>query len=238
MQWWEKDSDLYEDLKKNLLDFPALIMSIELNRAVVLTGEWHVYGKERLITTYNVRIVLPSDFPKGVPLVYEVGGVIPQDADHHINPDGTACLFAPPERWEKWPEGASIAVFLNGPVRDFFFSQAFYERTGQWPFGEWSHGDVGVIEYYFEKLGTSSFTILEGLVQLSQYHSPSRQWRCPCGNNKRYKECHWRLMEPLIKGLPRSEWEYLKSLITIVNSEAEKTKNKRSSRSLQRPLRP
>ena len=211
MEWWQK-AELYSALQNEVTGFTFLTQEIE-GENVVLRGIWPVYGQSELIESYSIKIVLPKDYPIGVPKIYELEGKIPRIPDRHINYDGSACIFSPPERWEKWPIGSGIDTLLDGPVKDYFFSQAYFERTGKWPFGEWAHGDAGVLQYYIDRLKVLSLKELMELVLLSQYSSPSRQWRCPCGSQKRYRDCHWVYMKPLVAALPKDEWDYLAKLL-------------------------
>lgn len=216
MQWWKENPNLYEKFLGEIKEFPFLNVSIE-DDFVIIRGQWPVYGKETLITEYSIKIEIPESYPKEVPKVYELEEEIPREPDHHMNEDGTACLFSPPERWEKWPLGSGINTLLSGPIKEYFFSQAYHKRTNKWPFGEWAHGDAGVIEYYFDRLKMRSLNSLKGFIKLSPYNHPTRQWKCPCGSKKRYIKCHWVLMEPLVKSLPRKEWIYIDNLLKNIS---------------------
>ncbi|WP_127718245.1 hypothetical protein [Halobacteriovorax sp. HLS] len=217
MKWWKEDSQLYASFKNELAAFPFLELNLE-NGKNIIRGLWPVFGESKLITKYSIKIEIPDDYPKSVPLVYELEGKIPRIPDRHINYDNTCCLFAPPERWEQWPLGTGIDVLLSGAVKQFFFSQAYFNRTGEWPFGEWLHGDVGVVQFYFERLNISSIQKLKQLLIAYPYRTPPRGWNCPCGSHRPYEDCHWKYMKPLIDILPEEEWKYLIKVLTGIKS--------------------
>lgn len=214
MVWWEENEDAFRSFREELEDFPLLNYDIDGNKTVVVSGDWQVFGKENLITTYNIQIKIPDDFPIGVPSVYEIGGKLEKKPDNHFNDhDNSACLFARPERYEKWPLGSGIRDFLNQPVKEFFFSQAYHERTGKWPFGDWDHYDVGIIQYYLDRLHLKDEEVLADMIDYVFYEKPARQWRCKCGSKKRLKDCHWTYIKKLNDFLPEEEWTILKKLL-------------------------
>jgi hypothetical protein len=166
-------------------------------------GAIHVQGQLRLvegvreIDRYDVAVIARASYPRRVPEVYETAGRIPRDAEHHMYSDGSACLFAPGERWRHWPRGCGLRDFLDGPVRSFFIGQALFERTGTWAFGQRSHGAIGVLESYQELVGTRDpATLLRYVEVLSR--RKLRPWTmCPCGSGRPMNACHFRKVADL-----------------------------------------
>jgi hypothetical protein len=213
MAWWRENPKAFEAFKFELLDFPSLSLNIENDKAI-LVGKWPVYGARKLVSEFDIRIEIPNDYPETPPLVFEVSNKIPKIVDRHFSPtDQSACLFARPERWEKWPQGAGIARFLDGPVKEFFFSQAYFDLEGKWPFGEWSHGDKGIIEFFIDRLELESIQELEKILDLLTPAEPPRQWKCVCKKRGRYRVCHWPKVQKLQLILPAAEWDYLRGIL-------------------------
>ena len=203
--WWKKSPAEFERFTRELEDFESLGYQIE-GEQITISGTWAVLGANTLIRRYEIKIILPSDFPWSPPLVFEVGGRIPRDMKFHVNiTDGSACLFARPERFEKCPPGSGIREFLNGPVKEFFFSQAYRNLSGTWPFDEWSHGDEGILEYYASRLGTGDIAVLHDLLKLVLLPRLHRQWRCPCNSSKRVTACHAERIRELAKAIHPEE---------------------------------
>lgn len=205
LMWWCNDNTEFERFKSEISDFDFFNYWIENDR-VIIEGCWPVYGKTSHIRNYKIRIVMPDDFPNTPPTVFEVGEEIPKSPEYHFNiSDNSACLFARPERFKVWPPGAGIKDFINGPVRAFFFSQAFKGLTGKWPFGEWSHGNDGIVEFYAHSLDVTSLIVIKEMLELALEHKIFRQWKCPCGSGKRVISCHEEKISTLSKILPYFE---------------------------------
>lgn len=210
--WWKRTPSLLQEVQIALLQYPKLALR-RTGDAYSIQGEWDVFGASKFIRSFQIRMQIPDDYPQGVPRVFEIGGEIPPIPDRHINPDRTACLFAPPQRWEKWPPNLGMKEFLEGPVREFFFSQAYFELEKKWPFGEWQHGNVGVVEYYLLKLELKTVDQLRELLRYLSYSSAARQWKCPCDHSKRLKQCHWGKFLELRNFIPAQDWEELKKIL-------------------------
>ncbi len=171
-------------------EYPALHVKREQFHSLLITGTFPVYGACcDVIDRFQVRIELPHSYPKDLPVVKETGGRIPWTDDRHINPDGTACVMMPEERYRVWPIGSNLRDFLNGPLRNFFLGQLARERGEPWPFGEWSHGDLGFLEFVHNELGTTDRDlVVRFMLVVSQDQMRSRS-RCPCRSGRSIRDC-------------------------------------------------
>lgn len=205
------------ELRESLcLELPTLRVSQPAGRTLVC-GRLPVLAHDGTeIDNYQVEIELDKNHPKSPPVVREVGGRIPHTVDRH-NPSGTACLFVPEEEWQFWDESTSLVEFIkDGPVRDFFFSQTYFEETGTWPFGERAHGLAGRVDYYLELLQTNSLQqVLRFLKLLASSRIP-KGTLCYCGKLKRLSECHLEKILDIRDKIPRQRARYLlKKLMAI-----------------------
>ncbi len=172
---------------------------------VLVRGTLPITHEGEELDRYAVEIVLLADYPDILPLVFEVGGRVPRDADHHINREtGEACLFLPDERWRVCPPGIGFLEFLSGPVRDFFLGQSVFQRTGEWPFGQRPHGAAGIREYYSELIGTSDLTVILGYLWCLSRPALKGHWPCPCGRGKRLRDCQRSQLEDLRSKIPQA----------------------------------
>ena len=188
--WHHADPGLFETLVKAVrAHYPDLTVCVEQDR-VRVRGPFALMDSLFQVDSYEIDIELPTDFPEGVPLLKEVAGRIPRDADHHVNPDGSACLFVSGERWRYWPRGSSFIDFLNGPVISFLVGQALVERGEPWPFGERSHGGNGVLEAYSEMLGISDPGVVTDYLRVLARAKLRRHRGCPCGSGRPIRDCH------------------------------------------------
>jgi len=83
-------------------------------------------------------------------------------------------------------------------VIPYLYSYSYKCTYGYLPFGELSHGWLGVLEYYKDLFDINDErTILRLLKTLAQdkYKAHSR---CPCGSRKRMRDCHGNLFKKLI----------------------------------------
>jgi SEC-C motif len=146
---------------------------------------------------------LLASYPDALPLVFEVGGRVPRDADHHVNREtGEACLFVPDERWKVAPPGMTFLDLLNGPVRNFLLGQSLFRLTGEWPFGQRSHAAAGIREYYSELLGTDDVNVIVRYVECLSRATLKGHWPCPCGSGKRLRDCHRAQVDELRTKIP------------------------------------
>lgn len=138
---------------------------------------------------YDISIVLPRSYPRELPVVREVGGRIPWIADRHVEADGKACVMIPEDRWQFFPNEASIIEFIEVPVANYFLSQSYFEEHNEWPLGEWKHGWDGVIQYYRWLIGTENdLTVYRFLYVLSRQEL-KLYLECPCGSGQKIKRC-------------------------------------------------
>ncbi|KUO40384.1 MAG: hypothetical protein AVW05_03720 [Hadesarchaea archaeon DG-33] len=195
--WHKLDPTLLERMKSEVQSVFSNLHFYPAKDRVFIRGSFPVIHEGKILDRYSIEIELPRNYPESLPIVREVGGRIPQTADRHINPTGEACLFLPDERWKVCHPGSSLLDFLNGPVRNFFVGQSLVELGQPWPFGEWSHASVGIIEYYAELLGTKDLaTILRYLDYLSKPKIKGH-WKCPCGSGRRLRNCHFEELKDL-----------------------------------------
>ena len=144
-------------------------------------------GKE--IDRYQVRIMLPDDYPDALPIVFEVGERVPRIVDRHINPNGSACVMLPDDRWRCFPHGARFRQFLDGPVHQYLVSQSLVDLGKPWPFGQWSHGVQGRLEYYQWLFGTSDIGVVARTLRILAKVDFKPHATCPCGSGRRIRDC-------------------------------------------------
>ena len=166
---------------------------------VVAEGELIVASPNCPDERFDVRIEVSPDFPESEPRVFEIGKQIPHTVDRHIEDTGTCCTGVY-EEWLVESEDHSFSAFLCGPVDRFFFSQVWFELTkrlhgkGEWPFGERSHGLIGIIEGYTTAIGIEfdpeNAAPLFAHLRLLERKNAKGHVQCPCGSGKRLRDCH------------------------------------------------
>jgi len=161
---------------------------------------------------YQISVEFPDDYPQSLPLVREVGGRKERTAskwslnggimDLHYNTvagavQGSACLCAKALEGIYLPrESRTIARFIEKLVLPFFCNQSYFEATGTWLNGEYSHGVMGIWEAYADILGVADRQlIMATLDMLAEKRTVKGHWLCLCGSGRRVRDCHPSLLE-------------------------------------------
>ncbi len=186
------------------------------------------YHEYRIIDKYEVIIIVPSDYPARMPFVSETGGRIPFIAnkyrlkdirDIHWTKENGACLCVRQEEKIKLPPGSNLVYFLENLVVPYFYGLSFFEERGRWPWREYSHGGLGLLEYYAEDPLEQTKESIEKLTPIftgdkenwkkyrAQLMSPSANKICICGSKQPFSDCRhglaWRGLVRLHQDLKR-----------------------------------
>jgi len=186
------------------VEFPYLHIGVR-DTHTMLAGDLPIVLDGRVIDSFAIEVVIPPDGTReAVPVVREVGGRIPWDADRHVYTDGRACLFIEAEYWFKHPGGMDLPEFLRGPVTSYFVGQLSYEQDKRWPFGERSHGAQGVVDFYAPLVGSRDPRVIKQFVEMIVAKKMRSTWQCPCGSGHRLRGCHGDAVRTLRNRIKRS----------------------------------
>jgi hypothetical protein len=101
-----------------------------------LAGHFDVCIKERKDASISA---LPALFVGGL-------NAIP---DRHFNPtDTSACLCSPFEEQEFLTPALDFRRYFEQLIIPFLYGQVFYSAEGHWPWFEYGHGAIGLLESY------------------------------------------------------------------------------------------
>ena len=161
------------------------------NDDIILKGTIITTGPFGPFDSFKILAVIFDGFPLVEPFVWETGGRIEPIEDMHISPEQKICCLGVWEEWLIRAPDHSFESFLIGPCHSFFVSQSEFERTGDWPLGSRSHGRKGVVESFSDLLGVEKndelvkdYLAILSLRQIKGHHY------CPCGSEKRLRNCH------------------------------------------------
>jgi len=187
----------------------------------------HQYGAMVRTDRFSIQVSAQNPNSSRLPALREVGGrsrVIVlkhrfEDvrAVHQNLIDGTACVCVKQEEIKRFPRGTSLLAFLDQLAIPYLFGLSYVEEFGKWPWGEYSHGGLGLLEFYADDAGQIS---KEGFAEVlaalradsnwsdyqRQLKKPSAKRACICGSGKAFGKCHhnaWRGLKNLISGLGR-----------------------------------
>lgn len=184
------------------------------------------YHGYRIIDDFDSKIDILSDYPESLPLVYEVGGRAKKVAkkwgvedlrDIHFNPhNGTLCLCVKQEEKAKFPPSATFIDFVEDLVIPYFYGLVYFEENGKWPWKEYSHGTLGLLEYHAENSTGANVDEIRKVAVFIQADIINRkrirqhlqnwedEWLCLCGSKNLFSDCHqlaWRGLKKLKKDI-------------------------------------
>ncbi|MHB0914598.1 MAG: hypothetical protein ACYC5A_04240 [Thermoleophilia bacterium] len=241
ISWYKRKPKLYESEQLTLnKHFPTLMFVEEGNRVYVsgkLPLKDNIEGED-IEDVWDIEIDFPFDYPFSLPEVREVGGRIKKSTlgdRHFFSNDGTACLCYKSEwRYFFTPGKSDVKVLLNDLVIPFFYGQSYFDKTGDWPFGEYSHDAPGMIQFYSRRLKEDDpITILGCIRILENKGTVKGHWMCPCGSSKKIRDCHPKLQQELsdMKGyvFPENAKEDILRLQTYIEkTETEKERRQQN----------
>lgn len=178
------ESTMLEDL---LVHQPLMRLHGVNERFYILRGSLNLYDPTGAVqAAFPIEIAVPSNFPNSPPVIREVGGLIPQIADRHINArDATCCIQLPVEFYKRRPK--TLREYVDGPVTSYFLAQLYYESFKEWPNGERAHGVQGLREYCREELASEDLVLIRGMVKVIQrWLAHPKDERCPVAAIEEY----------------------------------------------------
>lgn len=167
---------------------------------------------EVITDRYRIAIGIPEGYPDKIPVLSEIGGRtkevaekynLPNLLDLHRNPrNNSACVCVKQEEKIRFPTGSNLMTFLNDLVIPYLYGLSYYNRHGKWaPWGEYSHGCLGLLEFYAYDTHDLSIEDVEKYAPdfkidkaWKEYHKqlrkPSPKRACVCGSGKEFEKCH------------------------------------------------
>ncbi len=142
--------------------------------------------------SYYIRIHIPSEFPRAIPEVKELGEKIPRNGNFHINPGSdTICLGSPLRLLREIAENRSLSGFAERCLVPYFFAVTRKIRTGSdFVFGELKHGENGIVEEegsYFGVKERAKVRLIFELLGIKKRNA--NKLPCPCGCGFRLGQC-------------------------------------------------
>ena len=170
---------------------------------ILYPGDEDVTGGLLLRGAFDVSIEErgnDEDSPSRLPALHIAG--ITKNANRHISPDGSACLCSPFAEKDFYAPEFVFRTYFEQLVIPFLYGQMFYEREKGWPWEDYSHGNLGVLEAY--KPASNRADVEECLRQLrrdggtwarvravlKQHRVISDSTPCICKWRHRMAKCH------------------------------------------------
>lgn len=189
------DLALYEQFKDLNLMFPKL----SLEKGII--GLWSVQGDLHFSASfsgcqiddqYSIKMVIPENYSALLPKVHETTNRIPRDFHHYQ--DDSLCLGIPIAVRYKFQKDPTLVGFVCNCVIPYLYSFSYKTKFGKLPFGELSHGALGIFEYYKDLFDVQDHRRIIKLIQILAENNYQGHARCPCGSGKRIRACHGKLL--------------------------------------------
>ena len=165
-------------------------------QGIIMSGTYYLnchYNDVPLFDEYEIKILIPWEFPLSLPSVWETGNKIPREtAFGHFLDDGRLCLGASCDLISCVTQEPTISHYICTLLDSYLYSSSYFIKYGMTPdFGERSHGLKGLIEAYKERYDVSDERLLTILLFYLAKLQPYRgHLQCPCCSGKKFRECH------------------------------------------------
>ena len=87
------------------------------------------------------------------------------------------------------------------------YTYKYYENYGVYPFGERSHGRYGDLEYLKELFNIDNVIPLLNIILFLATSKYRGHCMCPCGSNKRLRNCHGDIFQKIINAGLQNEFK-------------------------------
>lgn len=168
-------------------------------------------GGLRLVGKFNIRIEERADKSLSkLPALY-LQEVSPIPDRHFGQRDFSACLCSPLEEGDFLVPEFQFKKYFEQLVIPFLYGQVFYTAESHWPWAEYQHGGVGLLQSYFKFDGVITKVLVE---EFLSYLKTDRNWLsiknilfltrpskqgCACGSGSKFKNCHPEALKGLIR---------------------------------------
>lgn len=192
------EETLEPQIAQLLIDYPNLVVVQSTQHFVRLYGSilvYRSYNGYTLHKTYALEIVIPigSD---DLPFVIDVGRQISQTYKHYYPQNGKLCLETDSRIRIRFISGFDLSVWMREFVESYYFSYEYYERYNEFPFGERSHGQLGILQTYMDLLKTKDAAEAYRLISYINDQAYRGHNLCPCNSNLKLRNCHGQYILP------------------------------------------
>lgn len=171
--------------------YPAMEVMHADSCSVQLHGRLHIHRSYQgfvLNRTYTVDIHIPLNSNQ-LPFVIDTEGAISPTYPHRY-PDGVLCLETDAQIRMRFIDGFDLSAWVFEFVEVYYLSYEYYNRYGEFPFGERAHGYVGVLQSFQEHLSANDLVTTYKLMRYIVGRPYRGHAPCPCGSNLKLRNCH------------------------------------------------
>lgn len=203
-----------------LLEYSEFSIKPIVNQSIILSGElqrrvrFKDYEPHEI--SHSLTILIPTDYPFELPIVFENKNQIKKVSSNHINPDGSFCLGSPIRLKLVLKKSVDFKDFFESCVLPYLYAVSVNQENGQgFVFGELEHGDEGLLSDFKELFHLEKTeSVYQMLKVLWSKKKAANKMNCPCGCDKRVTQCkYFNNVVKMRKTFSRKEWEQQYKLI-------------------------
>lgn len=215
--------------------YPGLTLTKNDDGTCIVYGELKfnaTYEGKTISDKFQIELAIPKEYPNNLPIVKETSGRIPKEF-HTYKDGGSLCLGAPLDVRMKFKKKPSLLGFVEELVIHYLYSFCYWEQHGKMPFGEFSHGGKGIIEFYIELFNVTSDIITLELLKILAENNYRGHHYCPCNSGNTVRHCHGELLRK-IRGYQSHDeflYDYVHCL-TYIQKSGQKLPNSLLSKKL------
>lgn len=210
---------VYQQIEELLKVQNGLHIESENETQVELAGEIFVNCKSKgyvLSDNYPTRIVIPLGSNK-LPFAIDTGSRIAKDYPHRYE-NGVLCLETDASIRIRFLDGFSLAAWMQEFVESYYFSYEFFQRYGEFPFGERGHDLQGIMETYQELFQENDPVKVIALMRSICECTYRGHSLCPCGSERKLRLCHGPMVmkyytDDRLKEIVQSDYNLIKDYV-------------------------
>ena len=177
-------------------------------------------GTGKIWDTYEVEIKGSESYPYRFPKLFETNNAFPKNADWHVyGDDFSCCVDVTPNEIIICKEGLNVVDYIKQYAIPYFANQTYRIREGYYLYGQYSHGILGRLEFYQDKLKAKSSSELIMMFDLIiKDYNPDRRAICPFCHKEKFRRCHRDAFKDLqiMKGLLVNDGLTLLKILKII----------------------
>lgn len=174
---------------------------VEVEGEKILRGELDIVDYSgKLWDVYQVEVRGSEGYPFRFPKLFETANAFPKIVDWHVyeHDDDSCCVDVTPSEVLHCKEGLNVVDYIRRFAIPYFANQTFRRREGYYLYGEYSHGIIGRIEFYQNKLKAKSPQELIQMFDLIiRGYNPDRRAFCPFCRKVKFRKCHRNVFKEL-----------------------------------------
>lgn len=222
----------FEQVKQDILDFCSkydfVLKKISDSKKTVcsIRGYINIYGSENFclgsflvayiidLTKYYQKESDGFSYPRQLPKVCLISNDEYKHIEYHIDEAGLCCLAPDVECSYILGKEYNLEDFTQKLVIPFFSSLLIKLKIGEWPYGDYTHYEEGLFNYYRQRLKVDKKHVVLAIEIMVGIKKIERNQICFCGSGRKYKKCHLTVLEDFHR---KVEIKYLeRDLATLI----------------------